>query len=257
MRSFISSSFAALSLLACLVGRTNAELKNVFAQYLVSIHFVPPVSYTQSAIMQVGSLSDPLEAFKDVADAKTLGLDAFALNVQHPSALFTNLSLGFLFHAANKHDFKLFFSFDMTTIDAPSDFIPLFNHYKGNAAYYHHDGRPFVSAYGGGSKSFGASDPNEGWQQQFKDVLSEQGVNPFFVPDFEDYGGAAYDDKFFGNYSVVDGAFGWESAWPQISDGVAYVNDTKDRTAVDAAHAAKKVYMMRTPALSHLSHLPC
>lgn len=36
MRLSGSSAFAALSALACLVGRANADLKGVFAHYLVS-----------------------------------------------------------------------------------------------------------------------------------------------------------------------------------------------------------------------------
>ncbi len=202
--------------------------------------------------MQVGGMSGPDEAVKDVADAKALGLDAFALNVQQPSAPFTNASLGFLFDAANQNGFKLFFSFDMTTINAPSDFLPLFNQYRDNTAYYQHDGRPFVSTFDGGAKSFGASSPNQGWQQQFKDVLSGQGVNPFFVPDFDDYGGATYDSAFFNDYTVVDGVFSWESAWPQINEGLVNVSDSKDQAGLQAARAANKVYMMRTSAASHL-----
>ncbi|KAI1796269.1 glycoside hydrolase [Ganoderma leucocontextum] len=189
------------------------------------------------------------EAIKDVTDAKALGLDAFALNVQQPSAPFTNASVGFLFDAANQNGFKLFFSFDMTTINAPSDFLPLLNQYQSNAAYYQHDGRPFVSTFDGGAKSFGAGSPNQGWQQQFKDVLSSQGINPFFVPDFDDYGGATYDSTFFNNYPVVDGVFSWESAWPQINEGLVNVSDSKDQAGLQAARAANKLYMMPLSSL--------
>ncbi|EJF61327.1 glycoside hydrolase [Dichomitus squalens LYAD-421 SS1] len=192
------------------------------------------------------------EAVQDVTDAKQMGLDAFALNVQQPSADFTTSSVGWLFEAANQNGFKLFFSFDMTTIGAPSDFLPLFNQYVGNAAYYQHENRPFVSTFDGGAKSFGASSPNQGWQQQFKDVLSGQGINPFFVPDFDDYTGSAgstYDSTFFSNYGSVDGVFSWESAWPEISEGLVNVSNSKDQAGLQAAHAANKVYMMPLSSL--------
>ena len=188
------------------------------------------------------------EALQDVTDAQQMSLDAFALNVQQPSADWSNASISWLFEAANQKGFKLFFSFDMTTINSPSDFLPLFNQYVGNAAYYQHENRPFVSTFDGGSKTFGASSPNAGWQQQFKDVLSAQGINPFFVPDFDDYGGATYDSTFFSNYPVVDGVFSWESAWPQITEGLVNVSDSKDQAGLQAARAANKVYMMRTSA---------
>ena len=54
-------------------------------------------------------------------------------------------------------NFKLFFSFDMAVLDQPSTFLPLFRQYQGSSAYYRHDGRPFVSTFNGGAKSFGAA----------------------------------------------------------------------------------------------------
>ena len=54
-----------------------------------------------------------------------------------------------------------------------------------------------------------------------------------------------FTPNFFSEYSVVDGVLGWESAWPQVSEGVVNVSDSKDQTALQAAHAAGKVYMMR------------
>ncbi|KAI0720253.1 glycoside hydrolase [Cerioporus squamosus] len=215
MRLSGSSALALLSAIACLVGRTNADLKGVFAHYLV------------------GSMGGSDEAVKDVQDAKALGLDAFALNVQDASASWSTSAIQLLFDAAAANDFKLFFSFDMAS----------------NPAYYYHDNRPFVSTFDGGAKSFGASSPNAGWQSQFKDALASSGINPFFVPDFDDYGGATYDATFFSNYPVVDGVLSWEAAWPQESEGTANVSSAKDQVAIQAAHAAGKVYMMPLSSL--------
>ena len=102
------------------------------------------------------------QAVKDVTDAKLMGLDAFALNVQQPNAEWALNALRLLFDAANANGFKLFFSFDMSVIDQPSTFMPLFLQYQSNAAYYHHDSRPFVSTFDGGAKPFGAASPNAG-----------------------------------------------------------------------------------------------
>lgn len=186
------------------------------------------------------------EAVKDVQDAKKMLLDAFALNVQDVSSSWSTGAIQMLFDAAAANEFKLFFSFDMSVLDQPSTFLPLFLQYQNNPAYYHHEGRPFVSTFDGGAKSFGASSPGAGWQTQFKNVLAGQGINPFFVPDFDDYGGATYDASFFQNYPVVDGVFSWEAAWPEVNEGVVNVSSAKDQAGLQAAHAAKKVYMMRT-----------
>ncbi|KAI0636141.1 glycoside hydrolase [Trametes polyzona] len=221
--TYLLAIFGTLSTLFCSV---NADLKGVFAHYLV------------------GGMGGSDQAVKDVQDAKRMSIDAFALNVQYPSESWATNSIQLLFNAAAANDFKLFFSFDMAVIDQPSTFLPLFRQYQNHPAYYRHNGRPFVSTFNGGSKSFGASSPNAGWQSRFKDVLAAEGINPFFVPDFDDYGGAAYDANFFRNYPVVDGVLGWESAWPQVSEGVANVSSAKDQTALSAAHAAGKVYMM-------------
>ncbi|KAI0654666.1 glycoside hydrolase [Cubamyces menziesii] len=184
------------------------------------------------------------EAVKDVQDAKKMSIDAFALNVQDVSSSWATNAIQLLFDAAAANDFKLFFSFDMSVLDQPSTFLPLFKQYQGNSAYYRHEGRPFLSTFDGGAKSFGASSPNAGWQSQLKDALAADGINPFFVPDFDDYGGATYDANFFNNYPVVDGVMSWESAWPEVSEGLVNVSSAKDQTALANAHAAGKVYMM-------------
>ena len=185
------------------------------------------------------------EAVKDVQDAQKMGLDAFALNVQDVSSSWSTDAIQLLFNAAEDNNFKLFFSFDMAVLDQPSTFLPLFLQYQNSAAYYQHDGRPFVSTFDGGAKSFGASSPGAGWQAQFKDVLASQGINPFFVPDFDDFGGATYDTNFFNDYPVVDGVFSWESAWPEIGEGLVNVSSAKDQAGLQAAHDAGKLYMMR------------
>ncbi|KAI0833775.1 glycoside hydrolase [Trametes gibbosa] len=218
-----------LGALASFVGQVNADLKGVFGHYLI------------------GSLGGASEAVKDVQDAKKMGLDAFALNVQDATAPFATNAIQLLFSAAEANGFKLFFSFDMTTLTDPSTFIPLLLQYQTSPAYYFHESRPFVSTFDGGNVAFGKSTPNEGWQIQFKDVLANSGVNPFFVPDFDDFNhqlGGTYDVQFFQDFTVLDGVFSWESAWPEVPEGHVNVSSAKDKTGLTNAHAAGKVYMM-------------
>jgi glucan endo-1,3-alpha-glucosidase len=148
-----------------------------------------------------------------------------------------------LFTAAEGTDFRLFFSFDMTHFTDPSQFLPILEQYVSHDNYYLYGSKPFVSTFDGGQLTFGSSSPNAGWQSNFKDALSDAGVDVFFVPDFDDASG--YLDSFFDIFTVVDGAFSWESAWPYEDAGFANVSDTVDNTMIDAAHAASKIYMMR------------
>lgn len=114
-----------------------------------------------------------------------------------------------LFTAASGTDFKLFFSFDMGHFTDPSQFLPILEQYACHGNYYLYDSKPLVSTFDGGQLTFGSSSPNAGWQSTFKDAA---GVDVFFVPDFNDATG--YPDNFFDTFTVVDGAFSWESAWP-------------------------------------------
>lgn len=148
-----------------------------------------------------------------------------------------------LFTAASGTDFKLFFSFDMGHFSDPSQFLPILEQYASHDNYYLYNSKPFVSTFDGGKLTFGSSSPNTGWQNSFKDAASSAGVDVFFVPDFDDASG--YPNGFFDTFSVVDGAFSWESAWPYEDAGFTNVSDTVDSSMIEAAHNAGKIYMMR------------
>lgn len=179
------------------------------------------------------------EAVTDVNDAKGLGIDAFALNVQSTEGWATS-AIQHMFDAARSAGFKLFFSFDMTAFKDPKDFLPLLQQYANHTAYYRHNNRPFVSTFKGGSATFGQQNANDGWDVAFR---KPSGVNPFFVPNFDD--ASNYPSGFFDSFLVVDGVFGWETAWPAEGAGKVNVSDTVDNAALEAARAANKVYMMR------------
>lgn len=192
---------------------------------------------------QVGSITAD-HAKTDITNAIAMGLDAFALNLLGTETWSTD-AVGDLFNATQGTNFKLFFSFDMTHFTSPSQFIPLLEQYVNHPNYYQYRSSsngslPFVSTYNGGTLTFGASDPNSGWTEYFRNNLT---TDIFFVPDFDD--AAGYPNGFFDTFSVVDGAFSWEIAWPNAGSGKVNVSDGVDSTMITQAHAAGKIYMMR------------
>ncbi|KAK3348867.1 glycoside hydrolase [Lasiosphaeria hispida] len=195
-------------------------------------------------------MNDLSRAVADITQAQALGLDAFALNVQHPDASWTLSSLEYLFSAAASSasspsaddGFKLFFSLDMAANPDPATFAPLLRQYTSHPAYYTHLNRPFLSTFRGAAHLSPSAWPP---------LLSTFPVPPFFVPNFDDWTGApgaAYTAEFFARFGpALDGAMGWETAWPHA--GTAAANDSQYAAADDAANlaaarAAAKAYMM-------------
>lgn len=88
----------------------------------------------------------PDQAVTDVTQAKAMGCDAFALNIISLD-WWSTASVQYLFDAAAAAGFKLFFSFDMLHFSSPSQFFPLLLLWYTHAAYYLHNGLPFVSKY--------------------------------------------------------------------------------------------------------------
>jgi hypothetical protein len=86
------------------------------------------------------------QAVTDVTQAKAMGFDAFALNILSTDSWSTS-AIAFLFQAAMLIGFQLFFSFDMRSFSAPSQFLPLLEQYVSNPAYYKYNSLPFVSMY--------------------------------------------------------------------------------------------------------------
>ena len=185
----------------------------------------------------VGTMTQA-EANQDIADGMAAGFDAFALNTHDITDSWALNSISYLFTAADQLGFKLFISFDMSwgTI-TPADIPPFLQNYISHSSYYTVNGRPFVSTYDGGSTS------NADWQSGFKAPLASAGVNPFFVPDFDDWSG--WPSNVFSNFPVIDGSFSWESAWPSPGTTISNVTDSVDQNVLQQAHAAGKIYMMR------------
>lgn len=180
------------------------------------------------------------EAVTDVQDAMNAGFDGFALNTHTISSSDTwnTDALDYLFTAAAGTDFKLFISFDMSWGLDVTQLAGFMATYATKDAYYTVNGHAFVSTYTGGTIS------NSEWDSGFIEPLtSTHGITPFFVPNFDDFSG--YPAGVFSSYPVLNGVYSWESAWPSPGNSVANVSDSVDSAALQEAHAAGKVYMMR------------
>ncbi|KAK4184087.1 glycoside hydrolase [Podospora australis] len=196
------------------MGTAHAAVQGVFAHYMV------------------GGMSNKSQAHLDISSAQSLGLDAFALNIQNPSAPWTKTTLQFLFSTAAELGFKLFFVADMAVISSPKDFLPLYRQYATNhSAYYHFAGKPFLSTFSGGHH------PPSSWGRLVP--------TPFFVPNFRE---ESYSASFFSardDGTQIDGIASWETAWPWSGpDNSSLVSSDIDTDNLKMARAKGKVYMM-------------
>lgn len=180
------------------------------------------------------------EASQDVADAIAAGFDGFALNTHsiNSSDTWNTNAITYLLDAASGTSFKMFLSFDMSWSLDVAGLGAFLLQFSNHSQYYTTaDGRPWVSTYDGGTTD------NEEWNSSFIQPLKDEGVSPYFVPDFDDWSG--FPTGFFDTFTVVDGAFSWENAWPSAGSTPANVSDSVDSTLLSDAHAVSKVYMMR------------
>ena len=180
------------------------------------------------------------EAVTDIKDAMAVGFDGFALNTPIIDQSYATDAVSYLFAAAAGTGFKLFFSYDTSYGSGGAsmpDFAAFVAQYATNDAYYTVSGRPFISTFDGGTYS------NDDWQSNFIQPLINDGLNPFFVPDFDDTSG--YPNGFFSEFPVVNGAYSWESAWTPPGTTISNVSDAVDQSMIQQAQAAGKVYMMR------------
>lgn len=90
---------------------------------------------------------EPHQARIDVEEARSMGIDAFALNVFSMESWSTN-TIEWLFGAAAElGGFTLFFSFDMNHFTHPSQFFPLLERYIGHGSYTKWAGKEIVSKF--------------------------------------------------------------------------------------------------------------
>lgn len=161
-------------------------------------------------------------------------------------------SLERLFRLIKNADFKLFFSIDTYATSDSTQWIQGIKNYTDDISYYEHNNLPFVSIFSGGTLNQGSSSPNQWWKDE---VIDKLGQDVYFMPNFDN--AKDYGDNFFGDFPVANGVFGWESAWPEIQNGVVNVTSNIDQEMKDAAHAngRGKTYMMALSTFQY-KHMP-
>lgn len=140
----------------------------------------------------------------DIALAASKGIDAFALNIGSNDWEPTQVSSAYAAALQMATPFKLFLSFDMTSLPCSSaadsqlirQYIGMYATHPNQLLY---DGQVFISTFAGQTCTFGASSVNQGWINTVKTGFVP---STYFVPSF------FVDPATFSNYSVLDGAFG-------------------------------------------------
>ncbi|ESZ99053.1 glycoside hydrolase family 71 protein [Sclerotinia borealis F-4128] len=242
----VSSSKAATSIISKVSSSAVANSKSASNNVIASSNSAPtgkPVFFHY----MVGGITDS-HCERDIIDAVALGADAFALNLAVPldsSHSWAVNTVACLFKYAQAHDFKLFFSFDMTGFTSPSQLIPILNTYITNSAYYTYSdsGQPFVSTFNGGTSAFkfGQDTVNDGWKKGLQEPMSASGHPIYFIPSFQDV--APSSSFFTTTYPTLNGTFNWNS-WPTYTAGDVPVNTIDDTIYQTAAQASKKGFMM-------------
>lgn len=189
---------------------------------------------------QIGSITEGSgHAELDVDQAQALGIEAFAMNVGQPGEAWAQSAIRQLFDKADQTGFKLFFSLDFYQTGDVNSYTDIVSEFITRDSYLRAgpDNLPVVSTF-----SVGGVGP-EGFQT-WMDTNYDGKV--YFLPNAD--GSAGYEDPetWFQTWGgVVDGVFGWETAWPSGGDTPANVSDAVDTAVMNAAHGAGKTYMAR------------
>jgi glucan endo-1,3-alpha-glucosidase len=185
-------------------------------------------------------------AVDDIQGGLDLGIDAFALNMGSWTAGWSIDSVNKIFNAAQGTNMKLFFSIDTAQATDPTEWVTGIKNWTSHPNYYTYEGKPFISTFSGATMTFGSSDPNDGWKSNVIDPLANAGIEVYFVPNFDN--AANYPNDFYSTFSIANGAFGWETAWPEISAGHVNVSDAIDKQMI-SSRPDGKTYMMSLSTL--------
>jgi len=156
----------------------------------------------------------------DINLAYSKGIDAFALNLGGDAWEPAQVQNAYTAAQTLQTPFKLFLSFDMSSVPCASsqDAVTLRNYisaYSSHPNQFNYNGGMFVSTFAGENCLFGYTTPNEGWVNAIKTGLPAV----YFVPAFFS------SPDTFGTFTVMDGAFNWNSAWPNNSADIDFVPD--------------------------------
>ena len=130
--------------------------------------------------------------------AKTLGIDAFALNIGVDS--YTDTQLGYAYQSAANNGMKVFISFDFNwwTTSQASDIGNKIKQYASLPAQLMYDNKVFVSSFDGDGLDVAT-------------MRSASGLDIFFAPNYH---------PGQGNFADIDGALNW-IAWPNNGNNKA------------------------------------
>ncbi|KAJ7471197.1 glycoside hydrolase family 71 protein [Mycena galericulata] len=157
---------------------------------------------------------------QDIVLAASKGIDGFALDVGRDPWQWNRVADAYAAAKGQGPFFKLFMSFDMGSLPCASlqDAPPLRNYiqtYRNHPNQFMYNGKPLVSTFAGESCRFGSGNLNDGWNNALK-----SGQPPIhFIPSF------FVDSASFPGLTVIDGAFHWNSAWPQGNYDINFTPD--------------------------------
>lgn len=142
----------------------------------------------------------------EIAKAISMGIDGFMCNVGSDSWQPNRLSL--MYQAATSYPgFLIAVDLDMAVLGGTDHtyLYPFITTYTNHPNQYKINGKQFVSTFAGESYKGNQADPASYWLY-FKNYLSSQGSNIYFVPAFTAYGYTAM------GWNALDGALSW-NAW--------------------------------------------
>ncbi|KIY68913.1 glycoside hydrolase family 71 protein [Cylindrobasidium torrendii FP15055 ss-10] len=158
---------------------------------------------------------------RDIQLAASKGIDAFALNLGRDPWQPARIADAFTAAKSAGGNFKLFLSFDMTSLPcvSPGD-ANLIQQYMANyttlPTYFVFKGKPLVSTFAGEYCTFGQGGLDAAWNYAIKS-RSIPAVN--FVPSF------FVDPSQYPSLRSVDGAFNWNGAWPMGGNDLDFSSD--------------------------------
>lgn len=157
--------------------------------------------------------------------AKSAGVDGFALNMGSNDWQPARVADAYAV-AASLGGFKLFFSFDMSSLSGTSaadaqKLANLVKTYASHAVTARYAGKPLVSTFAGESSTFGQKSPQDGWNY-FRSLAG----SIYFIP-------AQFSDpSTFAAAKWFDGVFGWNGGWPMDGKDITTASDTKYLSAL-------------------------
>ncbi|KAJ7074215.1 glycoside hydrolase family 71 protein [Mycena amicta] len=165
--------------------------------------------------------------------------DAFALNIGNDP--WQVVQMRHAFQACRSKSFNLFIMLDMNVIPCQTaddaGFMDVINEFLEDPSYQYLKGEPLLSTFSGQACSFGKANADDGW----KYALGKASRPVHFVPAF--FGPQA--GEFPEGFTVMDGGFNWNSAWPMGHNNVTFDSDAEWINKLDGRpyHASVSPWM--------------